>query len=71
MDLLSKFTVIKCESSDIEKALKMPNQDLEDNVQYTIGNKMGCTHYVTNNKKDYDFKNITVVSAKNIRILGM
>ena len=48
----------------------MTQPDMEDNLQYIMGNRMGCTHYVTNNKKDFAFVNAVIIPANKIRLIG-
>lgn len=66
--LMTKFNVIGFSEKDIEKSLSEKSNDLEDNIQYTISQKMGCFHFVTNNIKDYSgYFLLNIVPPKHIR----
>ena len=68
--ILKDFSVISCSATDIEKAMSLEQPDMEDNLQYIMGERMKCTHYVTNNKRDFIFANVTVIPSAKIRLVG-
>ncbi len=68
-ELLHRFNVVSFQKEDIEKSLLLQNSDLEDNIQYIIGTKVKCLFFVTNNKKDYNFLNISVLKPQNVRTI--
>lgn len=68
--LIAKIKVIGYIDKDIEAAFDLPSNDLEDNIQYIIGSKLGCYYYITNNIKDYKFNNISPVLPQNVRTIS-
>ena len=68
--IIGRFSIISCTGKDIERSLDMTQPDMEDNLQYIMGSRMGCTHYVTNNKKDFAFVNAVIIPANKIRLIG-
>lgn len=68
--ITKRFSIISCSGKDIEQSLLMEQPDMEDNLQYVMGERMKCTHYVTNNKKDFLFANATIIPSKKIRLIG-
>ncbi|GHT35105.1 MAG: PIN domain-containing protein [Prevotellaceae bacterium] len=68
--LLSKFTILAFSPEDIEKAMRLEETDIEDNIQYIIGRKAKCTYFVTRNKRDFaKYANIFVVSPERINTI--
>ena len=65
--LTHKVKLIGFASGDIDEALAMDNIDLEDNIQFVLGQKMSCYTYVTNNIKDFRYNTIAVVEPAYIR----
>lgn len=68
--LMTKIKVIGYTDKDIEAAFSLPSNDLEDNIQYVIGSKLGCYYYITNNVKDYKFNNISPILPQNVRTIS-
>ena len=68
--ILRHFSVISCTGKDIEQSLIMDQPDIEDNLQYVMGDRMKCTHYITNNKRDFLFANATIIPSAKIRLIG-
>ena len=56
--MAKKVKLIGFADKDIEQAFAIPMNDLEDNIQYTLGSKLKCYYYVTNNVKDFKFNSI-------------
>ena len=69
-NILSHFSIISCTGKDIEKSIEMDQPDIEDNLQYIMGDRMRCTHYITNNKRDFLFANATIIPSAKIRLIG-
>jgi len=68
--LLSKFVVISFTEKDIETAIAIEHQDMEDTMQYVLSQKLKCLNFITNNKKDFRyFHNIDVFSSSTIRAI--
>ena len=65
--LTHKVKLIGFASGDIDEALAMDNIDLEDNIQFVLGQKMSCYTYVTNNIKDFRYNTVAVVEPAYIR----
>lgn len=65
--LTHKVKLIGFASGDIDEALAMDNVDLEDNIQFVLGQKMSCYTYVTNNIKDFRYNTVAVVEPAYIR----
>ncbi len=65
--LTHKVKLIGFASGDIDEALAMDNIDLEDNIQFVLGQKMSCYTYVTNNIKDFRYNTVAVVKPAYIR----
>ena len=66
--ITTKCNIISFSASDIDSAMKIEQQDMEDNIQYIISSKLKCFHFVTNNIKDYkDFNNINAIKPSKIR----
>lgn len=68
--ILRRFTIISCTGKDIDESLNIEQPDMEDNLQYVMGNRMKCTHYITNNKRDFLFANVTIIPAEKVRLIG-
>lgn len=69
--LIGKVKIIGSTDKDIEAALDLPTNDLEDNIQYIVGSKLSCYYYITNNIKDYKFNNISPILPKKIYKIGI
>lgn len=70
-NILAKYTIIDCKRDNIEEAIKMKSADIEDCIQYSMGTKLKCGVFVTNNKKDYvEFVNIDIIKPKKIRSIN-
>ncbi len=57
------FTVVGADNNMIEKALRIENNDLEDNLQYLLAKKYECELIITNDKAFYS-KDIQTVSSQ-------
>ena len=49
----SNFTIIGADNTIISKALKIENNDLEDNIQYLLALRSSCDYIITNDKGFY------------------
>lgn len=67
IDIMHKIHVIGLAATDISAALELPNIDIEDNIQFIVGEKQRCYIYVTNNQKDFKYNNVIIVSPRYIR----
>lgn len=65
--LKHKIKIIGFSEKDIDAALELDNVDVEDNIHFVLGSKLGCYTYVTNNIKDFQYNTINVVAPKYIR----
>lgn len=65
--MMNKINVIGLSAADIHKALSLHNVDIEDNIQFTTGEKQRCYIYVTNNQKDFKYNNVLIVTPRYIR----
>ena len=65
--LFTKFTIIEFNEQDIQKSLLYDYSDMEDTIQYVIGTKMKCFHFITNDKHFNTFRNINVLKPSEIR----
>ena len=65
--IFTKFTVIEFNERDIQKSLLYDYFDLEDTIQYIIGTKMKCFHFITNDKHFTTFRNINVLKSSEVR----
>lgn len=65
--LMHKIHVVGLSATDISAALELPNIDIEDNIQFIVGEKQRCYIYVTNNQKDFKYNNVSIVSPRYIR----
>lgn len=69
--MLHKYNVISFVQKDIESALKVGNNDLEDNIQYVLSKKLGCLFFITNNVKDFrNYININVIEPSKVRFIN-
>ena len=66
---LLKFNIVSFQKDDIQKSLLYENTDMEDNIQYVLGQKTKCFYFVTNNTKDYKFINIEALKPANVRLI--
>ena len=66
---LLKFNIVSFQKDDILKSLLYENTDMEDNIQYVLGQKTKCFYFVTNNTKDYKFINIEALKPANVRLI--
>lgn len=57
------FEIIGASNQMMEKALKIENKDLEDNLQYVAAIESNCEFIVTNDKSFYS-KDITLLSSE-------
>lgn len=57
------FEVVGCSNTQISKALLIQNDDLEDNLQYTLAKETLCNIIVTNDKSFYA-KSIKKITSK-------
>ena len=57
------FNIIGGSNTSIEKALKIDNNDLEDNLQYISAKSSKCKIIITNDKKFYK-KDIKIMSSE-------
>ncbi len=70
VEIVHRIEVLSFTKDDIEKAIKMENDDIEDNMQYSIGSKMKCFYYVTNNIKDYNnYMNIQPLTSEQVKVI--
>ena len=67
MGLMHKIHVVSLAATDISAALELPNIDIEDNIQFIVGEKQRCYIYVPNNQKDFKYNNVVIVSPRYIR----
>lgn len=65
--LKHKINTIGFSEKDIDAALELDNVDIEDNIQFVLGKKMGCCTYITNNVKDFRYNTVFVVDTKHVR----
>lgn len=66
---LLKFNIVSFQREDIEKSLLYENTDMEDNIQYVLGQKTKCFYFVTNNTRDYKFINISALKPLEVRTI--
>lgn len=66
---LLKFNIVSFQREDIEKSLLYENTDMEDNIQYVLGQKTKCFYFVTNNTRDYKFINIAALKPLEVRAI--
>lgn len=57
-----KFEIIGASNNMIEKALKIDNKDLEDNLQYIVALESHCDLIITNDKNFYT-NNLLVLTS--------
>jgi predicted nucleic acid-binding protein len=68
--LLSKITILECTEKDIDDSILLQHKDMEDNFQYTVGKKVNCNYYITEDVKAFNkFKGIVVVNPKKYSML--
>jgi predicted nucleic acid-binding protein len=68
--ILTKFTVLGLTQKDITDSFPLQNNDIEDNVHYTISKKFRCKRIITRNTKDYAlFYDIEALSPNNIKLI--
>lgn len=65
--LKHKIKLIGFAAGDLDVALELDNTDLEDNIQFVLGQKMSCYTYVTNNIKDFRYNTVAVIEPAYIR----
>lgn len=62
------FKIVDSSNIDFEKAVKIDNSDLEDNIQITLALKSECNVIVTNDvqflKLNREFDNIEIVTSQ-------
>lgn len=64
-NILAKTNIINFTKDDVNKSLSMQENDLEDNIQYTLAKKLKCGIFFTQNKKHYkDYIDIDIHTAK-------
>ena len=66
---LLKFNIVSFQREDIEKSLLYENTDMEDTIQYVLGQKTKCFYFVTNNTRDYKFINISALKPLEVRTI--
>lgn len=66
--LVAKHVVINFTEADINNALSLAGNDLEDAMQYQMAKKMRCSQIVTANKKDFKTFPIQVFAPSEIRV---
>jgi len=68
--IFSKFTIIDLTQKDISDSFPLKNNDVEDNVHYTISKKLKCNRIITRNTKDYAlFYDVEALSPDNIKLI--
>ena len=69
-NIIAKVNIIDFTKDDIDKSLLMNEDDMEDNIQYVLANKLKCGIFFTQNTKDYNsYISIAVYSAKEHRTI--
>lgn len=69
-NILAKVNIIDFTKDDITKSLLIKENDLEDNIQYILANKLKCGLFFTQNTKDYNsYLNIAVYTAQEHRAI--
>ena len=69
-NILAKVNIIDFTKDDIKRSLLVKENDLEDNIQYVLANKLKCGIFFTQNIKDYNtYINIAVYTAKEHRTI--
>ena len=69
-NILTKVNIIDFTKDDIKRSLLVKENDLEDNIQYVLANKLKCGIFFTQNTKDYNtYINIAVYTAKEHRTI--
>lgn len=64
LNIINKlFCVVSGSNTSIEKALKIENNDLEDNLQYISAKESKCKIIITNDKKFYK-NNIKLMTSE-------
>lgn len=56
------FTVLKNDLSQIERAIELNPNDLEDAIQYETALEGSCECIITRDKEDYEFSQIPIIS---------
>ena len=69
--LLHRFIVVSFNEQDIRNAIKIDGSDIEDNIQYSISQKVKCPYFITNNLKDYrHYDNLaSVMKPSEVRLI--
>lgn len=62
--LLTFISVSNVTDKDIEMALNMDWNDFEDAVQYAVAKSNNVDAIITNNKKDFEKNDISIMTAK-------
>ncbi len=65
--LKHKIKIVGFSEKDIDTALELEGVDIEDNIQFVLGKKMGCYTYITNNIKDFRYSTIVVVDPRFVK----
>lgn len=69
-NILAKVDIIDFTKEDINKSLHLKEDDMEDNIQYILANKLKCGIFFTQNTKDYNsYISIAVYNAKEYRVI--
>lgn len=69
-NILAKVDIIDFTKDDINRSMLMEEDDMEDNIQYVIANKLKCGVFFTQNTKDYNsYLSIAVYNAKECRAI--
>ena len=50
-----KFSIINLTDNDIQNGEKENNEDVEDNVHFTLADKLKCNVIITNNTSDFSY----------------
>ena len=69
--LTSKITVLECSENDVKNAFTFKDlNDIEDNIQYVISQKMKCKYIITNDISGYSqHSKIEAINPNNVRLI--
>ena len=60
------FRIVPLDEFVIDHALAVPGTDFEDAIQAAAAMRISADHLVTRNIEDFDFKNLSVVTADEL-----
>jgi len=69
--LTSKITILECSENDVKSAFIFKDlNDIEDNIQYVISQKMKCKYIITNDVSGYSqHSKIEAINPNNVRLI--